>query len=78
MDILLTGVHGDLGLELGEEALDDDTLEELDVAALVLGELVDRRAGRREEVLEVLFALLEQLQTGLVGERRLSTVCLVV
>ena len=78
LDILLTGVHGDLGLELGEEALNDDALEELDVAALILSELVDRRAGRREEVLEVLFALLEQLQTGLVGERRLSTVCLVV
>ena len=78
LDILLASVNGDFRLELGEEALDDDTLEELDVAALVLGELVDRRAGRREEVLQVLFALLEQLQTGLVGERRLGTVCVVV
>lgn len=59
-------MHGDLRLKLGEEALDDDALEELDVARLVVGEPVNRPAGDCKEILEVLLALLEQLQSGFV------------
>ena len=66
-------MHGDVRLEQREEALQDHALEELDVTALVLGERVDGLAGGREEVLEVLLALLEQLQAGLVRQSRLCT-----
>ena len=69
--VLRAGVHGDVRLEQREEALQDHALEELDVTALVLGKRVDGLAGGREEVLEVLLALLEQLQTGLVRQSRL-------
>ena len=74
LDVLLARVHRDLGLEQVEIALDDDTFEELDVAGLVLGERVDCRARGAEEVLEVLLALLEELQPGFVRECRVCAV----
>lgn len=57
-----------------QEALHDHALEELDVAAVILGECGDGAPARGEEVLEVLLALVEELEPGFVRKVGLCTV----
>lgn len=65
-DVAFTHMHGDARLQHLQVALHDDALEELHVTSVILGERENRRAGRREEVLEVLLAPVQQLQPRLV------------
>lgn len=54
--------------------MNNDALEELNVAAIVLSKGEDGSARRGEEVLEKLFATVEEFQPGLVGQSGLCTV----
>lgn len=72
LQIFLPRVYSDTWLEKLQETLYDDALEELDVLVWRIGgERDDLGAGGLEEVLERLFAGVQEAESGFVGKSRL-------
>lgn len=68
--IFRSNVNSNLGFQKRKKSLQDVVLKELGVSRLVGRKLGDLGTSGVEEILKVLFALLQELQTGLVRERR--------
>jgi hypothetical protein len=70
-NVFLARMHSRGGLCELEEGLHDDPFEKLREARLIPSQLRDLAACNLEEILKVLLAAVEQLQTRFVRERRL-------